>query len=42
VLYGTECWVVKSQNENQVSVAEMKMLHLMSGKTRHDRIGMTP
>ena len=38
LLYGTECWAVKSQRENQVSVAEMRMLRWMSGKTRHDRI----
>ena len=38
LLYGTECLAVKSQQENQVSVAEMRMLHWMSGKTRHDRI----
>jgi len=38
MLYGTKCWAVKSQHENQVSVAEMRMLRWMSGKTRHDRI----
>jgi len=38
LLYGTECWAVKSQHENQVSVAEMRMLRWISGKTRHDRI----
>jgi len=38
ILYGTECWAVKSQHENQVSVAEMRMLRWMSGKTEHDRI----
>jgi len=38
LLYGTECWAVKSQHENQVSVTEMRMLCWMSGKTRHDRI----
>ena len=38
MLYGTECWAVKSQQENQVSVAEMGMLRWMSGKTRLDRI----
>jgi len=38
LLYGTECWAVKSQHENQVSVAEMRMLRWMSGKTRHDMI----
>jgi len=38
LLYGTECWAVKSQHETQVSVAEMRMLRWMSGKTRHDRI----
>ena len=38
MLYGTECWAVKSQHESKVSVAEMRMLRWMSGKTRHDRI----
>jgi len=38
LLYGTECWAVKSQHQNQVSVAEMRMLRWMSGKTGHDRI----
>ena len=38
MLNGTDCWTVKSQHENQVSVAEMRMLCWMSGKTRHDRI----
>jgi len=36
--YGTECWAVKNQHESQVSVAEMRMLHWMSGKIRLDRI----
>jgi len=31
--------MVKSQHETQVSVAEMRMLRWMSGKTRHDKIG---
>ena len=26
MLYGTECWAVKSQHESKVSVAEMRML----------------
>jgi hypothetical protein len=39
MLYGTKCWAVKSQHENQVShAAEMRMLRWMSGKTRRDRI----
>ena len=38
LLYGTECWAVKSQHKTQVSVAEMRMLRWMSDKTRHDRI----
>jgi hypothetical protein len=33
----TVCWVVKSQHENQASVAEMRVLLWMSGKTRHYR-----
>ena len=38
LLYSTECWAVKSEHENQVNVAEKRMLRWMSGKTRHDRI----
>ncbi|KAH1220391.1 LINE-1 retrotransposable element ORF2 protein [Glycine max] len=38
ILYGTECWAVKSQHENKVGVAEMKMLRWMCGKTRQDKI----
>jgi len=38
MLYGTECWAVKSQHENQLSVVEMRMLRWMSGETRRDRI----
>ncbi|KAH1239114.1 CRS2-associated factor 2, chloroplastic [Glycine max] len=29
ILYGTECWAVKSQNETKVGVAEMRMLRWM-------------
>ena len=38
ILYGTECWTVKSQHENKVGVAEMRMLWWMCGKTRQDKI----
>ncbi|KAL5172393.1 hypothetical protein HKD37_16G045160 [Glycine soja] len=38
ILYGTECWAVKSQHENKVCVAEMRMLRWMCGKTRQDKI----
>ncbi|KAL5137686.1 Craniofacial development protein 2 [Glycine soja] len=38
ILYGTECWAVKSQLENKVGVAEMRMLRWMCGKTRQDKI----
>ena len=34
ILYGTDYWVVKSQQENALSVVEMKMLYWMSGDTR--------
>jgi hypothetical protein len=33
-----ECWEVKSQHENKISVVKMGILHWMCGKTRHDRI----
>jgi len=29
---------LRNKHENQVSLAEMRMLHWMSGKTRRDRI----
>ncbi|KAL5128566.1 Craniofacial development protein 2 [Glycine soja] len=38
ILYGTECWAVKTQHENKVGVAEMRMLRWMCGKTRQDKI----
>ncbi|KAH1266713.1 LINE-1 retrotransposable element ORF2 protein [Glycine max] len=38
ILYGTECWAVKSQHENKVGVTEMRMLRWMCGKTRQDKI----
>ncbi|KAH1225684.1 hypothetical protein GmHk_11G032522 [Glycine max] len=38
ILYGTECWAVKSQHETKVGVAEMRMLWWMCGKTRQDKI----
>ncbi|RZC05226.1 Protein RER1B isoform E [Glycine soja] len=38
ILYGTECWTVKSQHENKVGVTEMRMLRWMCGKTRQDKI----
>jgi len=38
-MYGMECWVVKNQQENKISVAEMMMLRWIYGKIRWDRIG---
>ena len=38
MLYETKCWGVKSQQENNLNVAEMRMLHWMSWHTRQDRI----
>ncbi|KHN15591.1 hypothetical protein glysoja_045002, partial [Glycine soja] len=38
ILYGTECWAVKSQHETKVGIAEMRMLRWMCGKTRQDKI----
>jgi len=38
LLYGTECWATKRQHINKMSVAEMRMLRWMCGKTRKDRI----
>ncbi|XVF73167.1 hypothetical protein PTKIN_Ptkin12aG0179600 [Pterospermum kingtungense] len=38
LLYGSECWAVKRQDEHKMSVAEMRMLRWMCGKTRKDRV----
>ena len=38
MLYEIECWMVKDQQENNLNVAEMRMLHWMSGHTRQYRI----
>ena len=38
MLYGIECWAIKKQHISKMSVAEMRMLRWMCGKTRKDRI----
>ncbi|GMP94361.1 hypothetical protein CsSME_00043841 [Camellia sinensis var. sinensis] len=38
MLYGTECWATKKQHVDKMSVAEMRMLRWMCGKTKQDRI----
>ncbi|KAL4198985.1 hypothetical protein AMTRI_Chr03g48830 [Amborella trichopoda] len=38
LLYGAVCWAEKKQYTHRMSVAEMRMLRWMSGKTRRDRI----
>ena len=38
MLYGVECWATKRRHIQQLSVAEMRMLHLICGHTRMDRV----
>ena len=38
LLYGTECWTIKKQHTQKISVAEMRMLRWMCGKTRMDKV----
>lgn len=38
MLYGAECWATNKQHIHKMSVAEMRMLRWMNGKTRKDRI----
>ena len=38
MLYGTKCWATKKQHVDKMSVAKMRMLRWMCGKTRQDRI----
>jgi len=39
ILYGIECWAVTNLDKHKVSVAEMRMLRWICGKTRCDIIG---
>ena len=36
--YSAECWAVKGNHEQKLHVAEMKMLRMMWGVTRWDRL----
>ena len=38
LLYGTECWVIKRYHAQKMSVTEMRMLRLMCGNTRRDKV----
>lgn len=38
MLYGTAYWVVKNQDKNKLTIAEMRMLYWMCVKTLHNRI----
>jgi hypothetical protein len=38
MLYGAECWPIKRQHVQQLSVAEMRMLRWICGHTRRDRV----
>lgn len=38
MLYGVKCWAANKQQVHKMSVAEMRMLRWMSGKTKKDKI----
>ena len=40
LLYGTECWAIKSYHAQKMSVAEMRMLRWMCDNTRRDKVLM--
>jgi hypothetical protein len=41
MLYGAECWAIKGQHFQKMSVAEIRMLRWICGHTRRDRIRNT-
>ena len=38
MLYGAECWPTKRRHVQQISVAEMRMLHWICGHTRRYQV----
>ena len=38
LLYGTECWANKKQHTQKISIAEMRILRWICGKTRMDKV----
>ena len=38
MVYGSECWALRKQEEQRLHTTEMKMLRWSPGKTRKDRI----
>src|ERR1700761_971193 len=38
MLYSAECWALKKSQEQKVKVTEMKMLRMMRGVTKSDRV----
>jgi hypothetical protein len=38
MMYGAECWAIKGQHVQKMSVAEMRMLRWICGHTRKDKI----
>ena len=38
IVYGSECWALRKQEEQRLHTTEMKMLRWSQGKTRKDRI----
>jgi hypothetical protein len=38
MLYGAECWPTKRRHVQQLSITEMRMLRLICGHTRRDRV----
>ena len=38
MVYGSECWTLRQQEEQRLHTTEMKMLRWSQGKTRKDRI----
>ena len=42
MVYGSECWALRKQEEQRLHITKMKMLRWSQGKTRKEKSKMRP